>query len=64
MDAAAGGFRAKMKRADRSQAALALILGEDEHREGLISVKPLRGDAGQARLNQVDLADHLRKSLV
>lgn len=42
-----GSFKSQMKRADRSGAALALILGDDEVARGVAAVKPLRGDAAQ-----------------
>ncbi len=43
-----GGFKGKFKKADRSGAAHALILGERERAEGVVAVKPLR-DAGEQR---------------
>ena len=50
VDAASGSFRSKMKRADRSTADFALILGEDEAASGTVGLKALRGDAKQATL--------------
>ncbi len=38
-----GGMKAQMKRADKSGAEFALILGADEVREGRVTLKPLRG---------------------
>jgi len=58
----AGGMKAQMKRADRSGADFALILGEQELEEGTITVKPLRGGE-QATIRQEELADELIKSL-
>ena len=55
-----GSFKSQFKRADKSGAAVALILGEDEARQGLVGVKPLRGDGEQASLQQSALADHLQ----
>jgi histidyl-tRNA synthetase len=49
LHAGGGGFRSQLKKADASGATLALIIGEDELRAGEVSVKPLRGDAGQRR---------------
>ena len=43
-----GGFKAQLKRADKSGAALALVLGEDEAAQGGVSVKPLREDTQQS----------------
>ena len=40
-----GGFKAQFKRADKSGARLALILGEDEIRSGQVVVKHLRGES-------------------
>jgi histidyl-tRNA synthetase len=42
-----GGFKAQLKRADKSGADFALVLGEDEVRDGRVGVKPLRMDAMQ-----------------
>jgi len=42
-----GGFKAQLKRADKSGAAFALVLGEDEVRAGRVGVKPLRQDSPQ-----------------
>ncbi|MYF71213.1 MAG: histidine--tRNA ligase [Proteobacteria bacterium] len=42
MDCAGGSFRSQMKRADRSGALLALIIGDDELANGALTVKPLR----------------------
>ncbi len=48
VDAGPGNFKRKMKNADRSEADLALILGEDEVREQRITLKDMRGDGGQS----------------
>jgi histidyl-tRNA synthetase len=42
-----GSFKAQFKRADRSGAELALVLGEDELRQSQVTIKHLRGDGGQ-----------------
>ena len=42
-----GSLKSQMKRADRSGAQFALIIGDDELARGVAAVKPLRGDAGQ-----------------
>ncbi len=42
-----GSFKSQLKRADVCQAAFALIIGEDEMREHLVSIKPLRGQGNQ-----------------
>jgi histidyl-tRNA synthetase len=53
VDAAGGGFRPKLKRADRSGALLALVLGDDELAAGNIQIKTLRGEIQE----QVALGD-------
>jgi histidyl-tRNA synthetase len=50
MHAGEGGFKAQMKRADASGAAVAVIVGDDEARTAEASVKPLRhGPAAEQR---------------
>ena len=44
-------FKSQFKRADRSGAALALVLGEDELCSGAVTIKHLREDCGQKQLN-------------
>ena len=43
-----GNLKAQFRRADRSGAALALILGEDELARGVAALKPLRDSSGQS----------------
>ena len=52
-----------MKRADKSGAAFALILGEQELSEERIGLKPLRSDAEQESIPLVELADVLQDRL-
>jgi histidyl-tRNA synthetase len=59
MNLGGGSFKAQLKRADKSGAAVAIILGEDELDEGLVSVKPLRSDEPQQRIAQGQLAELL-----
>jgi histidyl-tRNA synthetase len=42
-----GNFKAQFRRADRSRAPLALILGDDELARGVVAMKPLRAESGQ-----------------
>jgi histidyl-tRNA synthetase len=42
-----GNFKAQFRRADRSGAPLALILGDDELARGVVAMKPLRAESGQ-----------------
>nr|VFK38609.1 MAG: histidyl-tRNA synthetase [Candidatus Kentron sp. TC] len=59
VDTQVGSFKAKLKRADRSDARVALILGESEVSEGRVSVKHLREQAPQCALARSDLDDYL-----
>ena len=51
-----GSFKSQIKKADKSGASIALILGEDEAAAGTIGVKYLREDTPQETLAQADLA--------
>jgi len=46
-DLGGGSFKAQFKRADKSGAAVAVVLGEDELARGVAAVKPLRGGGAQ-----------------
>lgn len=56
---AGGSFKAQFKRADRSGAGLALVLGPTELEQGQVQLKHLRSDAGQETLARSDLASRL-----
>jgi len=58
-----GSFKAQLKRADRSGAAVALILGESEVAAGEVALKPLRREADQTRIAQADSAGQLAQEL-
>ncbi|MES9833645.1 MAG: histidine--tRNA ligase [Candidatus Thiodiazotropha sp. DIVDIV] len=50
-----GGFKSQLKKADKSQARFALILGEDELNNGEIALKPLRGgEQRQIQLSELE----------
>ena len=55
LNAGGGSFKSQMKRADRSGARYAAILGDDEAAAGEISLKPLlqAGEQKRCKLNQV-----------
>ncbi len=55
MNCGGGSFKSQMKRADRSGAAVALILGEEEVAERTIGIKALREDIGQISVSWSDL---------
>ena len=50
-----GSFKSQFKRADRSGALLALVLGEDEVRHNRVTIKHLRDDSGQEQVAMNDL---------
>jgi histidyl-tRNA synthetase len=58
-----GSFKAQMKRADKSGAAWALVLGEQELAEEAIGLKPLRSEAKQESIALGDLAAVLQDKL-
>ncbi len=58
-----GSFKSQFKRADRSGAELALILGDDEARELTIGVKTLRKEGQQLTLKQSELIPYLQSLL-
>ena len=60
VDAAEGSFRTKLKRADRSGARYALILGDEEVRDARVGVKALREAGEQSSMRQSALAEFLR----
>ncbi len=63
MHLGAGNFKAQFRRADRSGACLALILGDAELERGVVAVKPLRREAGQSECPLAELALRVRRML-
>jgi histidyl-tRNA synthetase len=63
VNAGGGSFKSQMKRADRSGAALALVLGDDEVAAGVAGVKPLRGEGEQRQVAFADLPATLEQIL-
>lgn len=55
-----GSFKSQMKKADRSGAALALVIGDQEIADGVVGVKPLRLDEAQQTVTRDLLQEHLR----
>ncbi len=58
-----GSFKSQFKRADRSGATIALVIGDDEAEQGKVTLKPLRGDGEQQVLAQQDIAGYLGERL-
>jgi histidyl-tRNA synthetase len=59
MNCGGGSFKSQMKRADKSGAALALVLGDDETEKRVVGLKSLRVEAEQATVAWDQLADVL-----
>ncbi|WP_295884306.1 histidine--tRNA ligase [uncultured Thiohalocapsa sp.] len=55
-----GSFKSQFKKADKSGARVALILGDDEAAQGTVSVKPLRGGGEQRTLSFEEAVATLR----
>ncbi len=55
-------MKAQMKVADRSGAAVAVIIGSNELAEGAVTVRPLRTDDGQQIIARSTLIDYLKKA--
>ena len=58
-----GALKAQFRRADRSGARLALILGEDEIARGVVALKPLRGSGSQSECPMAQLPAGLDAAL-
>ncbi|MCF6210225.1 MAG: histidine--tRNA ligase [Gammaproteobacteria bacterium] len=54
-----GSFKSQFKRADKSGAQVALVLGEDEVAQGTVGLKYLRENREQETVSQEALAGHL-----
>jgi len=55
-----GNFKNQLKKADKSGADIALILGEDEAREGRVTIKFLREDMPQQTLDIAEAMEYLQ----
>lgn len=63
VNAGAGSFKSQFKKADKSGARFALILGEDELATRVVGCKPLRDDSEQQTIAWDALAQHLATCL-
>jgi histidyl-tRNA synthetase len=63
MNQGGGNFKAQFRRADRSGARLALLLGDDELERGVAALKSLRQEGTQAEIPLADLALRLPAAL-
>lgn len=60
MHCGGGSFKSQFKKADKSGASLALIIGDEEIDQGTVGIKYLREDEEQQVIKQVELSDWLR----
>lgn len=58
-----GSFRSQLRRADRSGAKVALILGANEIEQGTATLKNLRDDGEQTTVAQQEILQHIAKLL-
>jgi histidyl-tRNA synthetase len=63
LNAGGGNFKAQFRRADKSGAPLALIVGDDELARGVVAMKPLRETAGQSECPIAQLAACVQAAL-
>ena len=63
VNAGAGSFKSQFKKADKSGALYALILGEDELQSKTVAIKPLRTDAEQQSVTWDALSEYLKDVL-
>jgi histidyl-tRNA synthetase len=61
MNCGGGSFKSQFRRADKSCAPMALVLGLEEVANGTVGVKFLDGSAEQKTIPQADLADYLKQ---
>jgi histidyl-tRNA synthetase len=62
-NAGGGSFKTQLKRADKSGARFALIIGDDEAARGVVGLKDLRHDAPQVELAHGSVAAALSAAL-
>ena len=62
-DGGGGSVKSQMKRADRSGARFALLVGEQELARGVVTVKDLRRESVQAEIAQTDIAHYVKQKL-
>ena len=62
-DISIGTLKSQMKKANKSEADFAMILGEQELSEGLVSLKPLKGQGVQQSIKLEGIIHHLQEIL-
>ncbi|MNW03273.1 Histidine--tRNA ligase [compost metagenome] len=63
VNAGSGSFKSQFKKADKSGARYALILGDDELAKRVVGFKPLRDDSEQQSIAWDALAEYLATCL-
>jgi histidyl-tRNA synthetase len=63
MNLGGGNFKTQFRRADRSAAPLAVIVGDDELARGVVGMKPLRQETGQTECPIAQLAQGIEAAL-
>ena len=63
VNTAGGSFKSQFKKADKSGARFAVILGDDELRDNTVTVKDLRGQEGQQTIGQDQLNQYIYDKL-
>ncbi len=63
INAGAGSFKSQLKKADKSGALYALVLGEDEVGQRVVGIKPLRENGEQQSIGWDALGEHLAACL-
>jgi histidyl-tRNA synthetase len=63
MHCGGGSFKSQFKKADKSGAEFAIIIGEDEAKRGEISIKALRSDQQQETISANDAPGYFAKKL-
>ena len=56
-------FKSQMKKADKSNAKIALIIGEDELKKNLIQVKLIRKDGSQTKVKEKDVLSFIKNNI-
>jgi len=62
-DLQGGSFKAQFKRADRSGARFAIVLGQQEQADDTATIKDLQGNLGQQTLARDEISVHLQRCL-
>ncbi|HKQ30989.1 MAG TPA: His/Gly/Thr/Pro-type tRNA ligase C-terminal domain-containing protein, partial [Burkholderiales bacterium] len=62
-DCAGGSLKSQLKRADRSGARLALLIGDNEQARGMVTIKDLRRDAPQIEVAQSDVINVVKQKI-